>query len=304
MPHTGPVVRPVVVDAMGGDAAPSVIIDGALQAHARGVPVILVGDAQRIGSRVPDSVPVVPAAGHVPMDAAPVHALRAQPDASIAVAMRLLAEGRACALVSCGNTGATVVAAVRTLGHTDGADRVALAVDLPVIGSQPPGRLMVLDVGANVEVRPAHLVGFARLGLHEARARGLDEPRLAILSNGEEPTKGTGTIREALRLAAQEGLGLAPMEPGPALAGNADVLVTDGFTGNILLKSLEAATAAVGRLVGDRASADLDTVSWRHRSGARLLGVPAPVFVGHGRADAVAAASIILGAWERGRVRR
>ena len=291
MKGSAPETRPVAVDAMGGDHAPGAIVEGALRAAAEGLPVVLVGDRARL-SRLPgvDGLDVVHAPDVVPMDATALQGLRDHPDSSIHHTLRLVAEGAACAAVSCGNSGALVVEGVRTLHPLAGVDHVALAVDVPVPAG---GRLVLLDIGATVEPRPEHLVGFARLGLAWARGRGIAEPRLGVLSNGEERSKGTIRVRETLELAAQAGLDLRPVEPGPAMAGAVDVAVTDGFVGNIVLKTIEATAEVARRLLQAGGGAQEHPLSWRSYGGAMLLGVDGVVVVGHGRAGPGAVLSAI-----------
>ena len=291
MKGTAPETLPVAVDAMGGDHAPGAIVEGAIRAAAEGIPVVLVGDEPRL-SRLPgvDGLDVVHAPDVVPMDATALKGLRDHPESSIHAAMDLVADGSACGAVSCGNSGALVVQGVRTLHPIAGVERVALAVDVPVADG---GRLILLDIGATVEPRPEHLVGFARLGQAWARGRGVAEPRIGVLSNGEERTKGTSRVRDTLDLAQQAGLDLRPIEPGPAMSGAVDVLVTDGFVGNIVLKTIEATAEVARRLLHVQAPAGEHPLSWRSYGGALLLGVNGVVVVGHGRAGPGAVYSAI-----------
>jgi len=293
-----PTPLPVAVDAMGGDHAPGAIVDGALRAVAEGLAVVLVGDVDRL-SAVPgiDELDVVHAPDVVPMDASPLQGLRDHPRSSIHTVLELVRSGQASAAVSCGNSGALVIEGVRVLRPVPGVERVALAVEIPVAEQgEPRGRVVLLDVGATVEPRAEHLVGFARLGRAFARGRGVGEPRLGLLSNGEEASKGTARTREALELARQAGLELHPVEPGPALGGAVDVLVTDGFTGNVVLKSIEATAEVARKLLARHLPADVaaeQPLSWRSYGGALLLGLSGVVVVGHGRAGPGAVLSAI-----------
>jgi glycerol-3-phosphate acyltransferase PlsX len=269
----------VAVDAMGGDLAPAAAVDGAILAAERGIPVVLVGDRDRIraclGAR---DLPVVHAPEHIEMGESALAAVRAKPASSIAVALGLVADGRASSMMSCGHSGAITVEAVRTLHSQDAAHRVALAVSLPRLDG---GRLILLDVGANVDSRPEHLCEFAELGVAWARTRGVAAPRVGVLSNGEEPTKGNAVVRATVEALEARGANhVGQVEPGPALEGACEVLVCDGFVGNVAIKAMEAAVALVTRSVGAESPAAV-------HGGGLLLGVQGVVVIGHGRASAV-----------------
>ncbi len=290
---------PVAVDAMGGDFAPAAIVEGALRAAAAGVPVILVGDAAALAP-LAGGLEVVHAADVLPMDAGAAE-VRRRDGCSVRVATRLVAEGRASSVVSCGSSGGTLVAAVIDLGLLDGVDRPALVASLPRADG---GTLYVLDVGATVECRADHLAQFAVLGDAWARTQGVVAPRVGLLSNGSEAHKGTRVVRDAAALVARmplDAVGL--VEPHGALAGEVDVLVCDGFAGNVLLKTAEGVVAMLRAVFLDALKAsgqeaqarpllhgtfDLlrARLDWRSRGGAVLVGARAPVVVGHGRADA------------------
>lgn len=294
--------RPVIaVDAMGGDDAPLALVRGALSAHAAGRGVVLVG-------RETELRPLLPARGGPEIvDADEVVGMADKPGevkrlerASVRVAMKLVAEGRACGVVSAGNSGATLFAAVLELGRVDGVDRPAIATSLP---RSDGGTLVLVDVGTTTDAQPHHLASFALLGEAYARVLGVPDPRVGLLSNGSEPGKGNRLVQEAGPLLA--GLPLrfvGNVEPDAAFAGACDVLVCDGFTGNILLKTAEGVIGMLRRVAGDALRADLRgrvaalllrpaaealgaELDWRRRGGALLLGVPAPVVVAHGRAD-------------------
>lgn len=301
----GPTRRlPIAVDAMGGDDAPAAIVAGAVQAHEAGFPVVLVGDEARIRALLPQGcgIDVVHASDAVPMDARGLEAKR-RDDSSIRRAMAVVRDGRACGAMSCGNSGATLFAAVLELGKVDGVDRPAIATSLPRADG---GTLFMVDVGTTTDCQPHHLASFALLGDAYARTMGVARPRIGLLSNGAEATKGNNLVREARPLLAALPLDfVGNIEPDDAFAGGCDVLVSDGFTGNILLKTAEGVIGMLRHVATERVrashraragawlmahvlrglQADLD---WRKRGGALLLGVPAPVVVGHGRADASA----------------
>jgi glycerol-3-phosphate acyltransferase PlsX len=291
---------------MGGDHAPDAIVAGAVAAVRAGLPVILVGDRQRIqpllrGSHPP---PIVHADKVVAMGEAAAVGVRRKPDSSIRRAMTLVQKGEACAALSFGNTGATFIAAVFDLGVFDGVERPAIATVLP---RSDGGRLVMLDAGANVDCRPEQLACFALLGASYAEALGVKNPRIGLLSNGEEDKKGNMQVRATLPLLRSLPLEVVGnVEPHHAMAGACDVLVCDGFVGNILLKAAEGAVSTVVQLLKEeitrrpsgRFGAWLlqgafqrfrERVEWDAQGGALLLGTRGVVVIGHGsaRADAV-----------------
>ena len=297
----------IAVDAVGGDHGPDVIVEGALAA-AREVPLALtlVGPGGRLRpllAAVPDlaslDVRLVESGEPVGMGEAPTAALRRRPDASIRVALEEVRAGRAAGLFSAGNTGATVVAAYTTLGTLEGVDRPAIAAVIPTRGHGA----VLLDVGANVDSRPQHLVQFAAMGAAYARlAFKVAEPKVALLSIGEEETKGNDLTRETHRLLKASGLHFTGnIEARDLYAGEADVVVCDGFTGNIALKVSEGVFELVGEILRD-ASRDPSgdgvgvdgfrafqrRADYSEYGGAPLLGVAGVVFIGHGRSSAKA----------------
>jgi glycerol-3-phosphate acyltransferase PlsX len=290
----------IAVDAVGGDHGPGPIVAGAVAA-ARELPVslVLVGPAAEVGEVVealPDargvSLRVVDAAGAIGMAVPPATALRRHPDASIHVAVREVAEGRAEVVYSAGNTGATVVAARAQFGMLPGVDRPALAATIPT----RTGDAVLLDVGATVKCRPRHLVEFAAMGEAYARVSlGIASPRVGLLSIGEEAIKGNELTREAhRRLAAACPTFLGNVEARDIYAGAADVIVCDGFTGNIVLKVSEGLVEIVGEVVRDSLAAAGGAAAggvprrldWSEYGGVPLLGVAGLALVGHGRSSA------------------
>lgn len=294
----------IAVDAMGGDHAPATIVEGAVAA-GRGLPIALtlVGPVARVRealAAVPGAesldIRLVDAGEAVGMAEAPTAALRRRPTASIRVAVAEVAEGRADALFSAGNTGATVVAAYAGFGMLRGVDRPALAVTVPT----RRGAAVLLDVGANVECRPQHLVQFAAMGTVFARvALGVDRPRVALLSIGEEETKGNELTREAHQRLKASSLNFAGnLEARDVYAGEADVIVCDGFTGNIALKVSEGLVEMIGDVLrdacagqglpaaGDALGAFEKRVHHDEHGAAPLLGVAGLALVGHGRSSA------------------
>jgi glycerol-3-phosphate acyltransferase PlsX len=310
----------IAVDAMGGDEGPAPIVDGALAAARHfELGVTLVGPAERLEAEVgrhPEAdrsrVRIVPADDVVGMAESPSAALRRKPSASIKVAAAAVARGEADALFSAGHTGATVMAAYTAFGMLSGADRPALAATIPT----RRGPAVLLDVGASVECRPAHLLQFAVMGSAYARvAFGLDQPRVALLSIGEEETKGNDLTREAHRLLKGSPLSFAGnLEARDLYRGGADVIVCDGFTGNVALKVSEALvemvedrlreeltstlTMRVGSLLTRRALRHFRKhVDYSEYGGAPLLGLAGIAIVGHGRSSAKAVRNAVAMAY-------
>jgi phosphate acyltransferase len=229
--------------------------------------VLLFGPAREIGP-VPAGVEVVDAPISIAKAADPAFAVRSTPDASIVQAARAVAQGRAQALVSGGSTGAALAAGLFNLKRDRGIYRPALALPVPMPGASP---ILLLDVGANVTCRPEHLVQFAHMGGAFATAvMGIDAPRVALLSNGEEPAKGTPELVSVHeQLAGQAGTGLnfvGNIEGTQVTEGVADVVVMDGFTGNITLKLIEGVSGRTMRAIRDAAM-----TSWRGKLGGWLL---------------------------------
>src|SRR3954469_17541608 len=297
----------VAVDAMGGDFAPRLVVDGALAAARHfDLGVALVGrrdaidaELQRHGDVDAARLRIVDAPDVVAMDEAPSAALRRKPGASIRVAADLVAKGDAAALFSAGHTGATVMAAHAAFGMLPGVDRPALAATIPT-GGQPA---VLLDVGASVGCRPQHLLQFAVMGSVYARlAVDVARPRIGLLSIGEEETKGNELTREAHRLLKAAPLAfIGNVEARRVYSGDADVIVCDGFTGNVALKISEGIvvfiegelsrtfTTRIGSLLTRRALRHLHRrVDYSEYGGAPLLGVAGVTIVGHGRSNAKA----------------
>ena len=308
----------IAVDAMGGDRGLETIVDGALDAaRESGVSLSLVGHEDRLrellASRSDASaldVLVVPADEAIGMGERPTAALRQRPRASIKVAAAEVAAGRAAALFSAGNTGATVMAAHAAFGMLEGAERPALAVIVPTRRSPA----VLLDVGANVACRPRHLVQFAAMGAVYARlALGVERPRVGLLSIGEEETKGNDLTRQAHRLLRASGLNFTGnLEARDVFAGGADVIVCDGFTGNVALKVSEGLVEMIGGLLREWAAGLGDELAprvggeladlFRRRvddseyGGVPLLGVAGLALIGHGRSSARAVRQGVLAA--------
>ncbi len=301
----------VAVDAMGGDYAPRTVVDGALAAARHfDFGVALVGPVsivEREAARHADvdrrRIRFIDATEVVAMDASPAAALRRKPGASIRVAADLVAHGHAAALVSAGHTGATVMAAHGAFGMLPGVDRPALAATIPT--RRRPA--VLLDVGASVECRPQHLLQFAVMGNVYARVIfGLDHPRIGLLSIGEEASKGNELTREAHRLLKTAPLTfIGNVEARDVYSGIADVIISDGFTGNVALKISEGLVETMETLLGEELSSTVTMrvgslltrralrrfkrrVDYSEYGGAPLLGVAGVTIVGHGRSSAKA----------------
>ncbi|MCU0281076.1 MAG: phosphate acyltransferase PlsX [Acidimicrobiia bacterium] len=285
----------IALDAMGGDLAPQETVRGAVDAAASGVDVVLVGDEARLRPLLQEceaDLPVVHAPEEIGMGDDVASAIRDKRRSSMSVAARLVAEGEAAGMVSAGSTGAAVAAGAILIGRLPGVSRPALAAVFPV--GHPT---VVLDIGANLEVRPENLVQFAVMGRVLAQIYlGLADPGVGLLNVGEEEGKGRPLEKEAHALLAAAPVRFAGNVEGRDLGrGKADVFVTDGFTGNVLLKVAEGMAAAMGRLLlaalgeDDPALAVLPRLEGiRERfdpdahGGAHLVGTRGTVVVAHG----------------------
>jgi glycerol-3-phosphate acyltransferase PlsX len=305
----------VAVDANGADLGPAEVARGAAAAAERGVRVLLFGPAAQIGE-APDGVEVIDAPVSIAKATDAARAVRANPDASIVAAVNAVADGRADALVAGGSTGTALAAALFRIRRGKGIHRPALAVLVPVPGAP----FLLLDAGANVEVRPEHLVQFAHMGaaFMEA-AMGVSQPRVALLSNGEEPTKGPEDLvaAHAVLSEAASRLNFVGNVEGFAIGtGAADVIVTDGFTGNVVLKVMEGTSAVLLGAVREAATSSKrsqvggmllrpalrglrDELDPQAVGGAVLLGLRKLVVVPHGSFEAGGIATAI-GLAERG----
>src|SRR5437588_5110606 len=257
----------VAVDAGGADLGPREVAAGAALAAEQGIGVLLFGPAAEIGP-VPENVELVDAPVSIAKASDPAFAVRATPEASIVQAARAVAEGQAQALVSGGSTGSALAAGLFNLRRDRGIYRPALALPIPMPGATP---VLLLDVGANVTCRPEHLVQFAHMGSAFAQAvMGISAPRVALLSNGEEPAKGTPdlvTVHESLSGEGGTGLNfIGNIEGTQVTESITDVVVMDGFTGNITLKLIEGVS---GRTL--RAIRDVAMSSTRAKLGGWLL---------------------------------
>jgi glycerol-3-phosphate acyltransferase PlsX len=310
----------IAVDAMGGDHAPSAVVDGAVAAARHlDLGVALVGSTALIGRALSahaggpvPGIDIVEAPDVIGMTESPAATLRRKPRASIRVAAELVARHEAAALVSAGHTGATVMAAHAAFGMIPGVDRPALATTIPTRGRPA----VLLDAGANVECRPQHLLQFAIMGSAYARvAIGVDRPRVGLLSTGEEETKGNELTREAHRLLKTSPVNfIGNIEAREIYSGLADVIVCDGFTGNVVLKTSEGLVDTVEALIAEELRGTFSSqvgyllsrrafrrfrrrVDYSEYGGAPLLGVAGLAIVGHGRSSAKAVRNAIAMAY-------
>ncbi len=307
LPH-----RPrIALDAMGGDHAPEVTVEGGVwAARDFGIALMLVGPEERIRQELAKhnseglDIEIVHAPEWIRMDEHPATAVRAKPRNSMSVALQLVKQGKADAFVTCGHTGAALAAALFTLGRIRGIKRPALTTIFPT----RTGNCFILDIGANADCKPEYLQQFALMGSIYARhVFGISQPRVGLLSIGEEGGKGNSLVQDAFALL--ENMPninfVGNVEPKEVLAGQADVVVADGFTGNIFIKTSEAVAAMLmevikeeirrrplaiaGALMAKPAfKAAHERLDPREYGGAPLLGVNGIVVVGHGRSDAYA----------------
>lgn len=300
---TAKVSLPVAVDAMGGDRAPGEIVAGARRAFEElGIPVVLVGPTDGSLGDTGD-LEVLPAFEVIEMHADPAQSVRTKKDSSLVRAAEAVRDGRACAMVSAGNTGATMASALLRMGRLPGVARPAIAALIPAITGRPA---ILVDAGANSDCRAEWLVQFAQMGsVFVTRRYGTVAPKVALLSIGEEPTKGNQLAKQAFALLAA-GVGVdfvGNVEGRDLLDGNVDVIVTDGFTGNVALKSVEGTLRIVfdilGRVIGTspetRAAGEVlapELLVYAQRldpdetGGAMLLGVDGVCVISHGSSSA------------------
>ncbi len=294
---------PVAVDAMGGDAAPQPNLDGAHAAAAAGTPVVMVGPEGLDGLTVGDiTLGLIPASEVIGMLDDAAQGVRRKKDSTLVRAAEAVRDGKASAMISAGNTGATMAAALLRMGRISGVKRPAIATPIPVPGTTPT---VLLDAGANAEVQAEWLVQFGLMGSVYARKRfGIENPRVGLLSIGEEPGKGDTLRKEAHELLAQApGMNfIGNVEGRDVMSDDVDVCVTDGFTGNVVLKTLEGGMKTViGALLeafaqpGYKEHADAlmpallplyESLSPDTYGGAVLLGVDGVCIIAHGSSSA------------------
>jgi glycerol-3-phosphate acyltransferase PlsX len=297
----------IALDAMGGDLAPAATVEGALRAHrARGLEVVLVGDEPRLRLELRrlgaggSELRVHHASEMVEMDESPGQALRRKKDSSMRVCFDLCKSKQVKGMVSAGNSGAVLAGGLFVLGRLEHVDRPCICGSLPTLGGA--GRAVLVDMGANVDCTPLQIVQFALMGeVYARRMLGVARPRIGVVANGEEEGKGTDLTRAAaaaLRNAAVNFGGY--VEGKDVFSGEFDVIATDGFTGNVLLKTAEGAVWAFGQLLKRQIQASTvasagallmrssleqvrKRVDYEEVGGAPLLGIDGVGVIAHGR---------------------
>ncbi len=300
---------------MGGDKAPGEIVAGAIRARDEfGVPVLLVGRPDEIGDAA--GLEVLPASEVIAMAADPGRSVRTMKDSSLVRAAEAVRDGKASAMVSAGNTGATMASALLRMGRIRGVSRPAIATPIPCPGSESP--TILLDAGANAECRADWLVQFAQMGAVFARERfGVATPRVGLLSIGEEPGKGSPLVKEAHSLLVDGGwtdtsggMFVGNVEGRDIMSPDVDVVVTDGFTGNVVLKTLEGGMRSLVDAILGAFATDEDTraagetlmpallplytqLDPDNTGGAVLLGVDGVCIISHGSSTAQAVVNAV-----------
>lgn len=297
----------IVVDAMGSDTHPVPEVKAVAKAVERwGDPVFLVGPNDELKKRIrlypkdEHLIEIVHAPEVLEMTDKPARSARGKAENSMAVGMDLVKEGRADAFVTAGNTGGAMATALFRLGRIQGVKRPAVAPMFPV----KEGRALVIDIGANTDCKPSFLLQFAQMGaLYVERMLGISAPRIGLLSNGEEAGKGNQLVQDTYPLLEESGLNfIGNVEPKEVYAGVADVVVTDGFYGNIFLKTSEAVASFLSSTIKKEITAGLvtslggllakpafdrvqDMLDPAEYGAAPLIGIDGLVFIGHGRSD-------------------
>jgi phosphate acyltransferase len=314
---------PIAVDAMGGDFAPQSAVEGAVRAAADDhAEVLLVGDRPRLeaelarhpeAARLDGRIGIVHAEEVVGMDEPAITPIRKKRRSSVRICAELVKDRRAEAMVTAGNTGAAMIAAKMVIGTLPGVDRPALAAVFP----NPRGHTVVLDVGANVDSKPEHLCEFAVMGhFYAQEVIHTPSPRIGLMSIGEEEGKGTDLTREVFKVLKTTGLNfVGNVEGRDVFNGAVDVIVCDGFVGNVLLKSAEALAELMSRMLREELARSGRTkvgyllskpafdrfrqrVDYTEYGAAPLLGIRGGCFIGHGRSNARAIQSAIRRAVE------
>ncbi|UPK46182.1 MULTISPECIES: phosphate acyltransferase PlsX [Paenibacillus] len=299
----------IVIDAMGGDNAPAATVEGAIAAATEwaDTQIVLVGDEAKLepllsqSGAKPANLTIRHASEVIGSDDEPVRAVRRKKDASMVVAGRMLKEGEADAMISAGNTGALMTAGLLVVGRMEGIERPALAPMIPTIDDVG---VLALDLGANMDAKPEHLAQYGLMGsLYRQKVQGIASPRVGLLNVGTEPGKGNELTKHAYPLLEQLPIRfVGNVEARDVLTGACDVLVCDGFAGNILLKSLEGTAGAIFALLKDQFSSSLKSklaaavlmpelrglkrkLDYTEHGGAPLLGLSRLVVKSHGSAD-------------------
>jgi len=306
----------IAVDAMGGEHAPHEVVRGAMKAcHDHCGEIVLVGKESTLRSELANynlrdlQLSIADANEVVELHEHPTQAVRNKRDSSIVVGMNLLKRGDVAAFVSAGNSGAVMAAALLTLGSIEGIERPALGC----LFSAPEHPVLLLDVGANADCKPGFLVQFAQMGsVYMERVFAVERPRIGLLSNGEEENKGNQLVRESHVLLKETSLNfIGNVEGNDVVTGKADVVVTDGFTGNVMIKegeglgelvlhSLQRTLVARPRLkiaaffFGAALRHAIKGLDYSEHGGAPLLGVNGNVIIAHGRSNAKAIRNAIF----------
>ncbi|OQM46259.1 phosphate acyltransferase [Anoxybacillus sp. UARK-01] len=298
----------IAIDAMGGDHAPKEIVLGAAKAvqHFQDIEIILFGNEQQIRSYLPaaDRIDIVHTDEVIEATDEPVRAVRRKKQSSLVLMAEEVKQGRADACVSAGNTGALMAAGLFIVGRIEGIERPALAPTLPTLGGEG---FVFLDVGANVHARPEHLVQYALMGsVYAKKARGIAKPRIGLLNVGTEDQKGNDLTKRAFLLLQEANVNfIGNVEARDLLQGVADVVVTDGFTGNVALKTIEGTALSVFSMLKEGLTSSFSSklaaavlkpkllemkrkMDYSEYGGAALFGLNAPVVKAHGSSDATA----------------
>ncbi|BBI34484.1 phosphate acyltransferase PlsX [Cohnella abietis] len=298
----------IAIDAMGGDNAPHAHVESALSAAAEwpDTQLILVGNPEvlqpLLGKGAPSNITIVPALEIIDNTDEPVKAVRRKTDSSMVVAGRLVKEGNADAMISAGNTGALMATGLLVLGRLKGIERPGLAAIFPTLDNQG---VLALDMGANMDAKPEHLLQYALMGsLYRSKVHGISKPRVGLLNVGTEAAKGNELTKVAFGLLEQAPINfIGNIEARDVLDGQCDVIICDGFSGNILLKALEGAASTIFKLLREELTASFtsklaaavlkpsfrrvrDRMDYNEYNGAPLLGVNGLVVKGHGSSDA------------------
>lgn len=305
----------IVLDAMGGDFAPAVNVEAAVHsARESGYEIVLVGKQEIIRPLLVQyntsnlTLPIVHAPEVIEMDEHPSKAVKAKKNSSMVIGMQMVKQGRADAFVTMGNTGGALAAALFHLGRIKGIHRPALSTVYPTI----KGWCLILDIGANADCKPEYLMQFALMGsIYAERVLGINNPRVALVSNGEEETKGSQLVQDVHQLLKSMPINFIGNAEGRHIpSGYADVYVTDGFTGNVIIKLSEGMGSMVkqmlreeimrtpvskvgGLLIKNAVNRMSKRTDYEEIGGAPLLGVDGIVIIGHGRSNAKAVRSAL-----------
>lgn len=293
------------IDAMGGDHAPKEMVLGAMKAVQafNDIHIILVGDEKQIGQHLTkhERIEILHTEEVILSTDEPVRAVRRKRDASMVLAARQVAEGKADACVSAGNTGALMATGLFVVGRIEGIERPALAPTLPTLGGEG---FLLLDVGANADAKADHLLQYALMGsIYSEKARGIERPRVGLLNIGTEEKKGNELTKSAFSLLQEADIHfVGNIEARDLLDGVADVVVTDGFTGNMVLKTVEGTAMSVFKMLKSALTSSLKSklaaavlkpdltvlknkMDYTEYGGAGLFGLKAPVIKAHGSSD-------------------